>query len=198
VQETVSFAGKTDWQILIESLEPAGISRTTIERHVEAYNQSLSRVLAEIIHQFPVRPCAGAREVVAALRDQPGVLVGLVTGNVTGIVPVKLRAANFDPADFKIGAYGSEGWERPMLPPLALRRAQAYSGVSYTPDQVVIIGDTPGDVSCAASIGARTIAVATGPYSVEQLRACQPDHVFETMADTRAVLAAVWGSNRSG
>ncbi|MBI5960889.1 MAG: HAD family hydrolase [Chloroflexi bacterium] len=197
-QEGVSFAGKTDWQILLESLEPAGISRDTIQHNLDTYNQVLARTLAEIIHQFPVRACIGAREVVAVLRDQPETLVGLVTGNVTGIVPIKLRAAAYDPADFKVGAYGSEGWERPMLPPLALRRAIEYSGFSFTPDQVVIIGDTPGDVSCAASIGARTIAVATGPYSGDQLRACQPNFMFENMADTEKILAAIWGNSHSG
>jgi len=56
----------------------------------------------------------------------------------------------------------------------------------------VIIGDTPGDIACAASIGARTIAVATGPYSVNQLREYHPDDVFETMADTDAILAAIF------
>lgn len=187
----VDFAGKTDWQILLESLEPAGVSRDQIQGRLEAYNLSVASHLSAIIADFPVRPCAGAPAVVEALRDNPAVLLGLVTGNMVGLVPVKLRAAGYDPDDFKIGAFGSEGWTRSMLPPLALERARAYSGADFAPECVVIIGDTPGDVACASSIQARTIAVATGPFSVDELRACGSDHVFETLVEHEAVLAAI-------
>ena len=70
-----------------------------------------------------------------------------------------------------------------MLPPLALQRAEVASGVRFEPENVVIIGDTPADISCAQSIGARTIAVATGPFTSAELRAHGPTHVFESMAD---------------
>ncbi len=186
----VNFAGKTDWQIILESVG-GEISHEEIAARIDHYNDTVARCLNSIIHQFPIRACEGAIEVVHTLAQNPDVVIGLVTGNMSSLVPVKLRAAGFDPVDFKIGAFGSEGWERPMLPPLALERARAYAGVDFAPDQVVIIGDTPGDVACAASIQARTIAVATGPYTVEQLTACQPDYVFPSMADYEQVLAAI-------
>jgi phosphoglycolate phosphatase len=195
--DTVNFAGKTDWQILLESLEPAGFSTQHVQAQLERYQLVMARHLTQIVGQFPVTPCVGALEVVTALREHPQAVVGLVTGNAAALVPIKLRAAGYDPADFKVGAYGSEGWDRSMLPPLALSRARAYSGASFAPEQIVIIGDTPGDITCAASIGARTIAVATGPYSVSQLREYRPDHVFETMADTQAVLSAIFENNHA-
>jgi phosphoglycolate phosphatase len=195
--DTVNFAGKTDWQILLESLESAGLSTQHVQAQREWYHLVMARHLTQIAGQFPITPCVGAREVVTALRKHPQAVVGLVTGNAAALVPIKLRAAGYDPADFKVGAYGSEGWDRSMLPPLALSRARAYSGVSFAPEQIVIIGDTPGDITCAASIGARTIAVATGPYSVPQLREFRPDHVFETMADTQAVLSAIFENNHA-
>lgn len=195
--DSTSFAGKTDWQILIEALEPAGFSRETVRNRLEFYNTTVARIMGEIIKDFSLKPCPGAPEIVATLRENPAALVGLVTGNMVGIVAIKLRAAGFDPADFKIGAFGSEGWNRSMLPPLALRRAREYSGIDFAPEQVVIIGDTPGDVACAQSVGARTVAVATGPFSTDQLRFCQPDHVFETMTDTVSFLAAIFQNHRS-
>jgi len=190
--DSTNFAGKTDWQILLEALEPAGISREAVQDRLDRYNTTVARVIGEIIADFPLRPCPGALEIVAALRANAAVLVGLVTGNMIGIVAPKLQAAGFDPADFKVGAFGSEGWERSMLPPLALRRAREYSGDNYAPRQVVIVGDTPGDIACAKSIDARTVAVATGPFNVDQLRACKPDHVFGNMADTDSFLAALY------
>lgn len=79
-----------------------------------------------------------------------------------------------------------------MLPPLALKRAEALAGVSFPAERVVIIGDTPGDVACAQSIRARTLAVATGPFTTEQLRTCNPTYVFESLADTPSVLRAIF------
>jgi phosphoglycolate phosphatase len=196
--DRVNFAGKTDWQIVLESLESNGFTIEQIQTALETYNEAIARHLGQIIDQFPVRPCPGAPEVVAALRTHSESVLGLVTGNMAGLVPIKLRAAGYDPDDFKIGAFGSEGWQRKMLPPLALERARAYAGINFPPERIVIVGDTPGDIACAQSIGARTMAVATGPFKVSELRAYHPDHLFETMADTASVLAAIFQDRHAG
>ena len=57
--------------------------------------------------------------------------------------------------------------------------------------EVVIIGDTPADVACGASLGARAVAVATGGYTLEQLSACGPYAAFSNLTDTDAVVAAI-------
>jgi phosphoglycolate phosphatase len=191
VLDEVGFAGKTDWQILLEALTPAGVAPQEIQARLADYDQIVTHRLTAIISQCPVRPCVGAPELIAALRAHPIVLMGLVTGNMAGLVPIKLRAAGFDPADFPVGAFGSEGWERAMLPPLALARASAFNRANFASDRVVIMGDTPGDIACAHSIGARTIAVATGPFSADELAAHQPDSLFSTLEDTGAVLSAI-------
>jgi len=72
--DDVDFAGKTDWQILLEALEPAGFSGQAIQTQLGAYNEAVSRRLREIIAGFPVCPCAGAPEVVSALRKNPAVV----------------------------------------------------------------------------------------------------------------------------
>jgi phosphoglycolate phosphatase len=189
--DRVTFAGMTDWGIVRDALEPAGIAAEEVQARLDTYIQTVARHLSAIIGDFPVRPCLGAPELVARLKANPDVLLGLVTGNMATLVPIKLHAAGYDPQDFKIGAFGSEGWERSMLPPLALERARDLSGADFRPDQIVIIGDTPGDIACAASVQARTIAVATGPYSTAELQAHGPDHVFDSLADPDTVLAAI-------
>lgn len=189
---TIPFAGKTDWQIVIESLEPAGIPRAEIEARLPTYNDAVTRHLTAIIDGFPVRACPGTHALIDALKARGDTLIGLVTGNMTGLIPVKLRHAGFEPDDFRVGAFGSDGWERPMLPPLALARAEALAGVSFPAKRVIIVGDTPGDVACAQSIGARTLAVATGPFTADELQACGPTYVFETLADTRSVMHALF------
>lgn len=196
--DTVSFAGKTDWQILLEALRSAGITPDQVAARLDTYNQAVARRLSEIIADFPVRACPGAPELVAALQATPSVLLGLVTGNMAALVPIKLQAAGYDPAAFAVAAYGSEGWDRAMLPPLALKRARALNGADFAPERVVIIGDTPGDIACAQSIGARTLAVATGPFSAAQLAQHRPSYVFPTLEDTSAVLHAILNDGHTG
>jgi phosphoglycolate phosphatase len=196
--DKTNFAGKTDWQIVLESLESTGINVEQVQAQLQRYNETAARHLSLIVDTFPVRACVGAAEIVNRLRSHPDTLLGLVTGNMAGLVPIKLRAAGFDPGDFKIGAFGSEGWERAMLPPLALERARRYAGRDFAPERIVIIGDTPNDIACARSIGARTMAVGTGGFSVNELRAHHPDHLFESMADTEAVLKAIFHDRKAG
>jgi len=54
------------------------------------------------------------------------------------------------------------------------------------------VGDTPDDVACGRSIGACSVAVATGFYDAAALRASGATYVFETLADTTAVLEAIF------
>ena len=56
---------------------------------------------------------------------------------------------------------------------------------------IVIIGDTPADILCGRPIGARSVAVATGHYTVDALAEHEPDAVFSNLVDTEAVLAAL-------
>jgi phosphoglycolate phosphatase-like HAD superfamily hydrolase len=64
-------------------------------------------------------------------------------------------------------------------------------GPSVAARDAIVIGDTPLDVACAQASGARSIAVATGSHSVEQLRGAGADVVFENFRDTEAVLRAL-------
>src|SRR5947207_10183 len=71
-------------------------------------------------------------------------------------------------------------------------RATASMGRPTRGSDVIIVGDTPDDVACGRPIGARSLAVATGSYDVAALRATGATHVFETLADTGAVLDAIF------
>ena len=197
--DEVNFAGKTDWQILLEALQPAGITPGHIRDNLSRYNRIVSETIRTIISDFPVKPCPGAPEVIARLRHRSDVLLGLVTGNMEGIASIKLHAAGYDPSDFKIGAFGSEGWKRAMLPPIAVERAQVLSGTHFAGKQIVIIGDTPEDITCAGSVNGRAIAVATGPFKPDQLRLHHPDFLFDSMANVEDVLTAIFDDfNGSG
>lgn len=191
--EAHAFGGKTDWQSLIELLEEHGYDEGRIGDVMHHYEEAMGRHMAAVIDRFPVEACAGALELVASLRRQPHILLGVVTGNVSTVAPVKLRAAGFDPAWFPVGAYGNEAANRDHLPPLALARAVEHYGRDIQPQQVIIVGDTPTDIACARALGAVAVAVATGPANTEELAAAQPDYLLAdlTTFETDVLLASV-------
>ena len=179
--DTHRFAGQTDWQSLTDLLAPYGYDADTIYVRMDAYQRAAARHMERIVTQRRLKPHPGALESVRALRHTPGVLLGIVTGNVSTTVPHKLSAAGFDPAWFPVGAYGNESLDRDDLPRLALERAIDYTGAPIQPERVVVIGDTPADVACARAVGAVAVAVCTGYSPREELAACQPDHLLDDL-----------------
>ena len=75
----------------------------------------------------------------------------------------------------------------------ALEIARVEFGAEFAPDQVFVIGDTPRDVECGRQIQAKTVAVATGKYSVNKLAESKPDYLFRNLSDIEAFLAIIDG-----
>lgn len=196
--ENYRFDGKTDPQIVRELMTLAGHPEAEAEERIAAvcrrYVGLLEAELAQPTQQ--TRLFAGVRELLAALEPHEAAghaLVGLLTGNLEGGATLKLRSAGLDPARFAVGAYGSDSGRRADLPAIAAERAARKTGKNFAGVDVVIVGDTPDDIACGRPMGARVVAVATGFYRVDQLRAAGAAQVFEHLADTRAVTSALLG-----
>lgn len=191
--DAIRLDGKTDFQILAELHIAAGTpERNTPERLnqlIDRYVTHLETVIAERGHL--VRPCPGVPELLDALDERDDVVIGLLTGNVIPGARLKLGAAGISFERFALGAFGSDSAHRPDLPPIAAERATPMFGRKPQGDEVVIIGDTPADVTCGAGICARAVAVATGSFTVDQLHAAGAHATFADLADTNAVLAAI-------
>ena len=130
----------------------------------------------------------GALELVAATRAAPGATIGLLTGNYEGSGRLKVQHAGFDPDHFVVNAWGDDGPDRRSLVPVAMERYRAMHGRAIDPRRVVIIGDTPADVDCARSNGARVIGVATGTFGVDALREAGADLVVPNLTDTPGIV----------
>jgi phosphoglycolate phosphatase len=189
----ISFDGKTDPQIVSEILEAAGQTEAReserVRRLCDRYVGLLARELERPTTRTTLMP--GVEPLLDRLERVPGLLLGLLTGNVAKGAALKLRSGGLDPGRFRVGAYGSDAGHRPELPGIAARRAQPWFGRVPTGAEVVIIGDTPADIHCGTGISARAVAVATGSYSLAELAACGPHAVFEDLADTDRVLEAI-------
>ena len=181
------FAGKTDPLLLRELLTAAGRGARDIEAGLPHFWQRYVAELEARIEAEPVTVLPGVHELIEALAARDDVFLGLVTGNVEGGARLKLLSAGLW-HHFPIGAYGSDHESRNELPRFALERAAAHWGRPFQGRDAVVIGDTPRDVECGRAIGAATVAVATGRFSVAALRATGADRVLTGLADTRAVI----------
>ncbi|MGB1288693.1 MAG: HAD family hydrolase [Aggregatilineales bacterium] len=179
--ETHPFGGKTDWQILNETLIGAGISAATIQAKLGAYQEQFAKHMAAMIDDFPVAACPGAHDLVNTLHADEGILMGIVTGNTSLTAPIKLRAGGFDPAWFPIGAYGNEADNRPALPRLAWDRAQTYANQTIAAQDVIVVGDTALDTEAGRAMNAVNVLVKTGYESLEKLQAAQPDYLLDDL-----------------
>ncbi|HEX6575084.1 MAG TPA: haloacid dehalogenase-like hydrolase [Gemmatimonadaceae bacterium] len=187
------YDGKTDRQIVRESMRLEGRSDEEIDEQMgtllDAYVSRLHHEFSSGERQVHIYP--GVLELFDRLEQQPTVIMGLLTGNIEPGARAKLGAAGIDIDRFKVNAFGSDHEHRPELPGIAQRRAREILGRDIAGDRLVVIGDTPADIRCGESIGAKAIGVATGRYGVEELASHGAYAVFETLADTDAVMERI-------
>ena len=180
----IAVAGRTDWSILQDTLARLGreLDQDLFARLRERY---VTHLHGEI--QQPGKGFNGTLPGVSALLEElhprEDVFLGLLTGNFKDGARIKLQ--RFDLwRYFRCGAFGDDSPDRNALVPVALERAAASGLPAFTPADVVVVGDTPHDVACARAVGAVPVGVATGGFTVDQLRECGAAAVFETLEDT--------------
>lgn len=194
-QERLSYAGKTDQQILFETF-PERTTETVsaaLDTFTAAYLAELNEQQAAFRERAAILP--GVVAALERLQAHGGVIQSLLTGNLLPIARFKLDALGLSQFfDFDSGAFGSDHHARTELVPIAAARAATRYGRAFTAGGVVVIGDTPNDIACGRVAAARTIAVATGPFGVDELLSHHPDVAFANLTDTDAVVAAILGS----
>lgn len=190
---THRFDGKTDPQIARELLKASGLPDAAIDNGLpalwSAYLRELSTEFAKPGHRTTVLP--GVRPLLDRLENQTSdVVLGLLTGNIAEGAALKLASAGIRNA-FRVGAFGSDCERRDGLPPVAVERARDTTGRTFERRDIVIIGDTPSDVTCGSALGVRAIAVATGRHETDELRDAGADHVFSDLSDTEGVVDVI-------
>ncbi len=178
------FAGSMDPLIWRSLCAENGLSGIDEGEFRVRYRRLLEQRLATGI----ARALPGVIALLDALRDHVEVTVGVMTGNYSDTGRMKLAAVGIAPERFAVGAWGEDGAHRRELPLVALARCRDHVARTYRPADVIVIGDTPHDVDCASANGCRSLAVATGPFVPDELRAAGADHVVEDLADTESLL----------
>lgn len=181
--EGISIAGRLDTLIWRDLLALHGIPPRD-EDHDEFRRRYIEGMTRRVAAGADIRALPGAGPLAARLAAEAGVTVGLLTGNYVETGRLKIEAAGLDVNHFRIGAFAGDGPDRRSLVPVAMRRLEDREARVVAPDEVVVIGDTPLDVDCAAANGCRSLAVATGHHREEELRAAGADLVAATLAET--------------
>jgi phosphoglycolate phosphatase-like HAD superfamily hydrolase len=186
------FDGRTDGEIVLRLAEAAGVpvDAAAVRRVLDRYVGLLETELADPRHATHVYP--GVRALLDALDARRDCLLGLLTGNVVDGAQLKLRSAGIDAERFRVGAFGSDHHVRAELPAIARQRAEGLVGRPLRGADVVIVGDTPADMTCGTGIGARAIGVGTAAYTTAQLFEAGAHAAFPDLADTAAVVEAVF------
>ena len=185
---TIEIAGRTD----------SGIARQLFEKHeiapsAENFSTFYDAYLHHLASQLPSSQGAllpGIFELLDALRAKPNVSLALLTGNLFRGARLKLTHYGLWHY-FEFGAYADDHHIRNELGNFATARAREKHGVEFSPSQVFVLGDTPHDIDCGRAFGARTVAIATGRYTREDLAAHEPDFLFDNLSNLPAVLAAL-------
>jgi len=183
------FSGRTDPQIATMILRDADWSDAGIEARLPSL---WDHYLAGLARNAPgrVRALAGVSALLDAVRADERLTLALLTGNIEPGARLKLGAIAMNDY-FPFGAFGSDSTRREELPPIAVQRAAAMTGIDFRGADVVIIGDSIYDVRCGVPHGATTIAIASGKTPAEKLRAENPDYFFESSEDLAGILAAI-------
>lgn len=180
-------AGMLDHAIFAELM---AINEVTVEhdhhdRFRSAYLEELEAELRRTRDRCRVLP--GVMDLLSQLRKRAeadgDVVLGLLTGNYSGAIPIKFAAAGIDESWFEVTAFAEDGLQRADLVAAAMHRYEVLLGQTVDPKHVIVIGDTPRDVACAKAHGCVAYAVATGRYSVETLRASGADVVSVDLSD---------------
>jgi phosphoglycolate phosphatase-like HAD superfamily hydrolase len=181
----VEIAGRTDSGIAASILKKYGASEANgnvanfLDEYVDFLKNTISTTDGNIL--------PGMSEILNRMKSRPDRVLGLLTGNVKRGAELKLQ--HYGLWDFfEVGAFADDHHDRNQLGEFARARAQEKHGHDFDAAQIDVIGDTGHDVACGRAFGARTVAIATGSWSREQLAAHKPDFLFDDLANVGEVM----------
>jgi phosphoglycolate phosphatase len=184
-------SGMTDLQIIEEALRSEGITRDHItarrDELLSCYIREMKRATSNRDHLIEAMP--GAIEILTELEQHPRYASALLTGNIAPAAQLKVEITGLAEFFRLPGAFGDESFDRRDLPALAAERINRHLNANLSPEQFIVIGDTPNDIACARHFGARVLAVATGRiHSAAELEAHQPDALIPDLCNIELCL----------
>lgn len=170
-------AGLTDAQVAAAAIDACGAVASP--ESIDAFLSAYERRLPERLHARRGSVLPGVVEILEDLDRRDDVTSLLLTGNTPAGARAKLAHYGLE-RYFSDGAFCVEGADRETIARRAHELALRYARDGAR-QSVFVVGDTPHDVRAGDAIGARTVAVATGGYSLAELQACDPWLALEAL-----------------
>jgi phosphoglycolate phosphatase-like HAD superfamily hydrolase len=168
--EGIAYHGKTDLSILRAALARAGVMDGEFEAKLPDALDVVCREVEANHRQIVPKICPGIVQMLESLRSN-GKLLGVASGNLETVGWHKIEAARLRQF-FTFGRFSDRHESRSEIFRNALGFVKAQIGPSA---RACFIGDTPSDVEAARDVGAQILAVASGTFSFDELKACSPD-----------------------
>src|SRR5881398_2854709 len=181
----IEIAGMTDSGIVVSILKKHKIPPTT--ENVSAFLDSYVHFLSSELPRRKGKLLPGVLELLQRLKSRPHLLLALLTGNVSRGAQLKLEhygVWHF----FEFGAFADDHQDRNQLGSFALARAKEKHGREFSAAEIDVIGDTPRDIACGKALGARTIAVATGTWSRDELAKYHPNFLIGDLSNVKGII----------
>jgi len=151
------------------------------EELAKVISRYLLRLPDEVAASSGYKVLAGVDELLPRL-CKASFLLGITTGAVEAAAHIKLARANLN-RFFSFGGYGSDSADRGELTRRAIERAGEILGSALESQRVLVLGDTPKDISAAHAAGAIGVGVASGHYSKTELLDAGADYVLGSLVE---------------
>ena len=181
----IEIAGMTDSGIVVSILNKHKIPSTN--ENVSAFLDSYVHFLSLELPRRKGKLLPGVLKLLEKLKSRPHVVLALLTGNVS--LGARLKLEHYGVWHFfEFGAFADDHHDRNELGRFARARAKEKHRREFAASEIDVIGDTPRDIACGRALGARTIAVATGRWSRDELAKCQPDFLIDDLSDVETIV----------
>jgi phosphoglycolate phosphatase-like HAD superfamily hydrolase len=161
-----------DRDILTQALLNAGLSPARIRRQMPEMVGLAQSIYIRGCPDLRSKVCPGARMLLYRL-SRRRIPAGLVTGNLTRIGWKKMERAGLR-SYLRFGAFAELARDRAGLVRIAVKHARR-EGWIQAKSPIALIGDHPNDILAAKANRVRSIAVATGVITAEELATHSPD-----------------------
>jgi phosphoglycolate phosphatase len=178
--EGIDMAGRLDALILKDAYALHNITNIDSDYYFNVYCKHLKKDMDNLSEPIDA---PGILELLPKLSSFGNFYNVLGTGNVEPAARIKLKKHDMN-RFFPTGGFGSREADRWQIIEEAIFNAEQHFNLNFEKENIYVIGDTPRDIECGKKLGIKSVGVATGMYSVEDLQKCDPDFVFEDFLDT--------------
>ena len=181
----ISMAGRIDAVILQDAYTKHNITATDKGSFLCTYCKYLEKDVKELISPIDA---PGILDLLNFISRKDNLFNVLGTGNFENAARIKLSKHDMN-TFFSTGGFGDNAKERWQVIEEAINKAEKLFNMTFCKENIYVIGDTPKDIECGIKLGIKSVGVATGSHTSDQLKEYNPDHVFEDLTDLESFMA---------